>query len=77
MRQLNELHLIDLPMLRNVWNKDPEEILSFENLTLLKFHNCGDLTNVFTLSMALGLANLQQLEVKRCTSVKHIITKEA
>ena len=76
MEQLNELHLIDLPRLRNVWNKDPGGILNFENLTLLKVHDCGKLTNIFTLSVALDLVNLQQLEVKRCILVEHIITKE-
>ena len=73
MIELNELHLINLPLLRNVWNKDPQGILSFENLTLLKIQNCSQLTHVFTLSVALGLENLQRIKVKGCSSVERII----
>ncbi|KAF2294544.1 hypothetical protein GH714_012435 [Hevea brasiliensis] len=74
---LNELRLIDLPRLRHVWNDDPQGILSFKNLTLLQVQNCSSLTNIFTLSMASGLVNLQHMELKRCCLVEHIITKEA
>ncbi|XP_058000235.1 uncharacterized protein LOC110660411 isoform X2 [Hevea brasiliensis] len=76
-RNLNELRLIDLPRLRHVWNKDPQGFLSFKNLKLLQVHNCSNLANIFTLSMALGLVNLQHMEVKRCRMVEHIIRKEA
>ncbi|KAG8650679.1 hypothetical protein MANES_07G060708v8 [Manihot esculenta] len=76
-KSLGELRLIDLPRLRHVWNKDPQGILSFRNLTLLKVENCSSLTNIFTLSMASGLLKLKHLELKRCNLVKHIITKEA
>ncbi|XP_043814219.1 uncharacterized protein LOC110605262 isoform X3 [Manihot esculenta] len=77
LKSLKELRLIDLPRLRHVWNKDPQGILSFRNLTLLKVENCSSLTNIFTLSMALGLVKLKHLELKRCNLVEHIITKEA
>ncbi|KAJ9185577.1 hypothetical protein P3X46_005194 [Hevea brasiliensis] len=76
-RNLSELRLIDLPRLRHVWNKDPQGFLSFKNLKLLQVHNCSNLANIFTLSMALGLVNLQHMEVKRCRMVEHIIRKEA
>ncbi|XP_062145101.1 uncharacterized protein LOC133852376 [Alnus glutinosa] len=29
--QLKELHLLHLPKLKHIWNKDPQEILSFQN----------------------------------------------
>ncbi|XP_043814221.1 uncharacterized protein LOC110618956 isoform X2 [Manihot esculenta] len=77
LESLEELRLIDLPRLVHVWNKDPQGILSFRNLTLLKVENCSSLTNIFTLSMASGLLKLKHLELKRCNLVKHIITKEA
>lgn len=77
LESLEELRLIDLPRLRHVWNKDPQGILSFRNLTLLKVENCSSLTNIFTLSMASGLVKLKHLELKRCNLVEHIITKEA
>ncbi|XP_043814374.1 uncharacterized protein LOC110618951 isoform X2 [Manihot esculenta] len=77
LESLEELRLIDLPRLVHVWNKDPQGILSFRNLTLLKVENCSSLTNIFTLSMASGLVNLKHLELKRCNLVEHIITKES
>ncbi|XP_058003601.1 uncharacterized protein LOC110667642 [Hevea brasiliensis] len=77
METLNQLQLIDLPRLRHVFNEDHKGILTFKNLTLLKVHNCSNLTNVFTVSMALGLVNLQHMEVKRCSLVEQIITKES
>uniref|UniRef100_A0A2C9VIX9 Disease resistance protein At4g27190-like leucine-rich repeats domain-containing protein n=1 Tax=Manihot esculenta TaxID=3983 RepID=A0A2C9VIX9_MANES len=77
LKSLGELRLIDLPTLVHVWNKDPQGIMSFENLTLLQVENCSSLTNIFTLSMASGLVNLQHLEVKRCNLVDHVIIKEA
>ena len=73
MIKLKKLHLIDLPMLRHVWNKDPHGILSFTNLTLLKLQNCSELTHIFTHSVALGLENLQQMEIKGCSLVEQII----
>ncbi|XP_065849856.1 putative disease resistance protein At1g63350 isoform X3 [Euphorbia lathyris] len=75
MENLNELHLVDLPKLTHVWSKDPQQILSFENLQLLKVHNCGNLTFIFNLSMALTLPNLRSVEVKNCSLVEHIIAK--
>ncbi|KAF2306665.1 hypothetical protein GH714_020240 [Hevea brasiliensis] len=66
-RNLNELRLIDLPRLRHVWNKDPQGFLSFKSLKLLQVHNCSNLANIFTLSMALGLVNLQHME--RCSEM--------
>ncbi|KAG8650650.1 hypothetical protein MANES_07G062348v8 [Manihot esculenta] len=77
LKSLVELRLIDLPRLVHVWNKDPQGILSFRNLALLKVENCSSLTNIFTLSMASGLVKLKHLELKRCNLVQHIITKEA
>ncbi|KAF2294507.1 hypothetical protein GH714_012077 [Hevea brasiliensis] len=76
LKYLNELRLIDLPRLRHVWNNDPQGILSFKNLTLLQVQNCSSLTNIFTLSMASGLVNLQHMELKRCILVEHNHTKK-
>ncbi|KAF2318286.1 hypothetical protein GH714_004535 [Hevea brasiliensis] len=73
---LQELHLIDLPKLRRLWNKDPRGILDFKNLRLLKVHNCSSLGNIFTLPMALELVKLECIEIKRCSSLEEIINKE-
>ncbi|KAF2322526.1 hypothetical protein GH714_017529 [Hevea brasiliensis] len=73
---LQELHLIDLPKLRHLWNMDPRGILDFKNLRLLKVHNCSSLGNIFTLPMALELVKLECIEIKRCSSLEEIINKE-
>ncbi|XP_065867358.1 uncharacterized protein [Euphorbia lathyris] len=75
MKNLNQLQLIDLPRLRHVWSKDPQRILSFKNLQLLKVHNCDNLIYIFNLSMALSLPKLEHVEVKKCSLVEHIIMK--
>lgn len=73
---LQELHLIDLPKLRHIWSKDPQGILSFKNLKLLKLYNCSSLRNIFTLPMALDLVRLESMKVKRCNMLEQIINKE-
>ncbi|KAF2318828.1 hypothetical protein GH714_011022 [Hevea brasiliensis] len=75
LESLKELHLIDLPQLRHIWNKDPQGILSFENLKLLKVYNCSSLTNILTLPMALGLVRLEHMEVEMHL-LEQIINKE-
>ncbi|XP_065867352.1 uncharacterized protein [Euphorbia lathyris] len=75
MKNLNQFKLIDLPRLRHVWSKDPQQIMSFKNLQLLKVHNCDNLIYIFNLSMALRLPKLEHVEVKKCSLVEHIIVK--
>ncbi|CAK7340801.1 unnamed protein product [Dovyalis caffra] len=74
--KLAKLKLIDLPRLRHIWNKDPEGILDFKNLEVLKVHNCSSLRNIFTPSMALGLVQLRKIEIRNCSMVEEIITEE-
>ncbi|XP_050227623.1 uncharacterized protein LOC126677177 [Mercurialis annua] len=71
MRRLEKLQLIDLSNLRHLWSK---AILSLNYLEVLKIQNCCNLTYIFTVSMALCLKKLKDLEVKGCSLVKHIIT---
>ncbi|KAF2287595.1 hypothetical protein GH714_001446 [Hevea brasiliensis] len=76
MSQLQTLDLIDLPRLRHLWSIDAQRILCFQNLKFLEIHNCGNLTNIFTLSMAMGLVSLHEMKIKGCALVEEIITKE-
>ncbi|XP_057999398.1 uncharacterized protein LOC131178450 [Hevea brasiliensis] len=73
--KLNELDLINLPMLRRLWIEVPNGILDLRNLKLLKIHNCSSLRNIFTPTICSRLEQLQVLEVKSCAMVKAIITE--
>ncbi|KAF2294858.1 hypothetical protein GH714_024559 [Hevea brasiliensis] len=68
--KLNELDLINLPMLRRLWIEVPNGILDLRNLKLLKIHNCSSLRNIFTPTICSRLEQLQVLEVKSCAMVK-------
>lgn len=73
--KLKRFHLINLPSLRNIWNEHPEGILSFKLVKSLKVHGCSSLRKIFAPSMTRELVQLQEMEVKNCTSVEEIITK--
>ncbi|KAF2306662.1 hypothetical protein GH714_020217 [Hevea brasiliensis] len=68
--RLSELKLMNLPMLRQLWNKHPQGILDFKNLRLLQIENCSSLKYIFTGSMALCLSQLQEMSIYDCPSMK-------
>ncbi|XP_037495975.1 uncharacterized protein LOC105631626 [Jatropha curcas] len=72
--QFNELHLIKLPRLKHVWIDNPQGVMGFKNLILLKIHDCNSLTNVVSLSMSLGLVQLPSMN--RCSLIEEIVIKE-
>ncbi|XP_058000274.1 uncharacterized protein LOC131169102 isoform X2 [Hevea brasiliensis] len=74
--RLSELKLMNLPMLRQLWNKHPQVILDFKNLRLLQIENCSSLKYIFTGSMALCLSQLQEVELKYCNMMEGIIEVE-
>nr|POE88933.1 putative disease resistance protein [Quercus suber] len=51
-------------------------LTSFSNLTNLKVEQCDKLKFVFSLSMAKGLSQLQELEIRECNILGAIIIKE-
>lgn len=73
--QLSKLYLCKLPNLKFVWNKDPQGILTFQNLQLLSVRKCESLKHIFPTSVAKGLAQLEILEVKEC-GLEEIVAKE-
>ncbi|XP_065848440.1 uncharacterized protein [Euphorbia lathyris] len=74
--QLNELHLINLPILSQLCNKAPRGILDFNKLKVLKIKNCTRLEYVFTCSMASCIFNLQEIHLKNCEMLEAIIKEE-
>ncbi|XP_057999397.1 uncharacterized protein LOC131178448 [Hevea brasiliensis] len=73
--KLNELNLINLPMLRRVWIEEPNGILDLRNLKQLKIHNCSSLRNIFSPTICCGLEQLRVVEVTSCATVEEIITE--
>ncbi|XP_065853539.1 uncharacterized protein [Euphorbia lathyris] len=72
---LKKFQLINLPQLRNTWNTVPQVVLHFNNLKLLRVHNCNRLINIFTPTMCLSLVHLQEIEVKSCSMIEEVITE--
>ncbi|XP_039173474.1 probable disease resistance protein At4g27220 [Eucalyptus grandis] len=63
--QLEELDLVNLPKLRQLWNENLQGG-RFNSLTYLGLYNCSNLRHAFAPSMAQCLANLEQIEIKEC-----------
>ncbi|GKU88241.1 hypothetical protein SLEP1_g2527 [Rubroshorea leprosula] len=59
--------------INQIWNKNHEEISSFKKLQHLEVCNCSNLSYLLTPSMALGLVQLKDLEVKDCATMEQVI----
>ncbi|KAG7942002.1 hypothetical protein I3843_16G077300 [Carya illinoinensis] len=64
--QLKHLYLSNLPKLKNISNKDPRNILSFQNLHDVRANGCESMECLFPASMARTLTKLESLEVIDC-----------
>ncbi|XP_048134460.1 uncharacterized protein LOC115733773 [Rhodamnia argentea] len=74
--QLQDLGLVNLPKLRQLWNKDLQGTLRFSSLFSLTLYNCSNLRYAFTPSMARCLANLCKIEIKECGEMEEVIAEE-
>ncbi|KAJ4721510.1 Disease resistance protein [Melia azedarach] len=73
--QLRELKLRGLPKLKHVWNKDCHKFLSFEQLKWVSITECDTLRNVFPMSIASNLSQLESLDIRKC-GVENIVCFE-
>ncbi|GLT60878.1 hypothetical protein SLA2020_336200 [Shorea laevis] len=73
--QLKILYLARLPKMKHVWNKDPQEFFSFQNLKLIHAMQCESLKNFFPASVARCLMQLEQLQIVDC-GVEEIVAGE-
>lgn len=64
--QLQDLDLYNLPKLKHIWNKDPQGRLIFQNLHSVRVGKCSALKNLFPVSIARDLPQLEKLEIKEC-----------
>uniref|UniRef100_A0A6N2LFS4 Disease resistance protein At4g27190-like leucine-rich repeats domain-containing protein n=1 Tax=Salix viminalis TaxID=40686 RepID=A0A6N2LFS4_SALVM len=73
--KLKNMYVWNLQKLKKVWNTNPHGILSFQNLHLVNARNCPSLKSLFPASVALGLPQLEELNLYRC-GVEEIVAEE-
>lgn len=73
--KLRDMYVWNLPNLKKVWNTNPHGILSFQNLHLVNAWNCPSLKSLFPTSVALGLSQLEKLQLTSC-GVEEIVAEE-
>ena len=71
--QLRELEFFSLPALKHVWNNDPLGIPTFQNLRKVRALGCRSLKNLFPVSIAKELPQLEYLEISHC-GVEEIVS---
>ncbi|KAF5940716.1 hypothetical protein HYC85_021883 [Camellia sinensis] len=67
--------LRDLPALTHLW-KGPTQLVRLHNLTSLELERCDKLESMFSLSIARGLMQLQELRVYECRKMEVLISSE-
>ncbi|XP_030959628.1 uncharacterized protein LOC115981550 isoform X4 [Quercus lobata] len=72
---LKSLLLRCLPKMKQVWNKDPEGIFSFQNLQEISVLECESLQSLFPASVARCLMQLEDLRIADC-GVEEIVSRE-
>ena len=72
---LKRLILRRLPKMKQVWNKDPQGIFSFQNLQKISVLECKSLQSLFPASVARCLMQLEDLGIENC-GVEEIISCE-
>ncbi|KAG4123418.1 hypothetical protein ERO13_D11G325233v2 [Gossypium hirsutum] len=72
--KLRQVKLFRLPKLKHVWNKDPDENTSFENLQEIHVQDCWNLKTLFPFSTVTDLQKLRSLIVSGC-GVEEIVSK--
>ncbi|XP_039157683.1 uncharacterized protein LOC104452833 isoform X3 [Eucalyptus grandis] len=70
------LSLVNLPKLRQLWNKDLQESLPYNFLSYITLYKCNGLRHTFVPSMARCLANLEQMEIMECGQMEGVIAEE-
>ncbi|KAE8652346.1 probable disease resistance protein At5g63020 [Cucumis sativus] len=72
---LNELHLLNLPNLKQVWRKDIIKILTFPSLKRVKIHGCTKLTHVWkdNNKVTRSFDSLERIEVEKCKNLKYLL----
>ncbi|KAJ1392591.1 P-loop containing nucleoside triphosphate hydrolase [Sesbania bispinosa] len=74
---LQDVHLETLPRLEHVWNwnEDQDGMFKLNNLQKILVHDCDNLENIFPLSVARSLHNLEYLVVLDCVGLREIVAE--
>ncbi|KAK5787199.1 hypothetical protein PVK06_041852 [Gossypium arboreum] len=75
-RGLKRLKLSEFPELVDIWSRNPQEMLDFTTLEFLEVCDSNNLRYIFNLSIAFGLGQLRQMEIKRCGNLEQVIKEE-
>ncbi|KAI4346282.1 hypothetical protein L6164_013348 [Bauhinia variegata] len=70
---LRKLILSNLPKLKHVWNRDPQEVIDFQCLSEVEVSNCDSLKTLFPVSIAKALVKLQELRITNCHELENIV----
>ncbi|KAJ7964076.1 Disease resistance protein [Quillaja saponaria] len=73
LNNLEELVIGDCHSLGQLFNMDGHIGMYLKNLTSITITNCPSLRYLFTSAMALGLAHLQRITIKKCSLIEEII----
>lgn len=73
--QLKQLLIHQLPKLRLIWHKNPQQLLSFQNLETLSVVECWSLKSLFPVSVVSTLMQLKHLEITSC-GLEEIVVEE-
>jgi len=73
---LKKLNVSKLSNLKNVWNEDPQVILSMHHLQEVCVEECEGLTSLFPASKDKYILKLENLEVKDCKGLMTIFAED-
>ncbi|WJX10801.1 hypothetical protein P8452_01480 [Trifolium repens] len=74
--QLKEVNIILMPKLKKIWSRDPQGILSFQNLTNINLQMCVSFEHLLPLSIASRCSHLRELHIAECRNMKEIVAEE-
>ncbi|GKE29369.1 NB-ARC domains-containing protein [Tanacetum coccineum] len=70
--KLNHLELRSLDRLKALWNCKLDQYISLSNLVTLQLFECNKLVRLFSVSVAQGLDNLQNIIISKCENLEEV-----
>ncbi|KEH17591.1 NBS-LRR type disease resistance protein [Medicago truncatula] len=73
---LKEVTIDGLSNLKKIWNRNPDGILSFQNLINVQLKHCSNLEYLLPFSVATRCSQLKELDIGCCGNMKQIVAEE-